>query len=114
MSPRLRYRASLPMSRRQFVILSKQPAVDGQMPELGSREEIVRGLAHCNTGPETPGGDILYGPGLELELPPGQDPVRQMLMTISDDDIAWILVVRIAREFGWKVFDPQTGREFSA
>lgn len=114
MSAGLRYRAGPTMSRRQFVILSRQPAPDGQMPELGKRDDIVRGLAHCNTAPDVPGGDVLYGPGLEFELPPGQDPVRQMLMTISDDDIAWILVVRIAREFGWKVLDPQTGREFQA
>ena len=102
------------MSRRQFVILSREPAVNGEMPPLGSRADVVCGLAHCNTGPETAGADLLYGPGLELELPPGQDPVRQMLMTISDDDIAWILIMRIAREFGWKILDPQSGREFQA
>jgi hypothetical protein len=102
------------MARRQFVILSREPAADGVMRPLGARAEIVKGLAHCNTGPETPGEDLLYGPGLELELPPGQDPVPQMLMTISDDDIAWILIVRLAREFGWKILDPQSGREFQA
>ena len=102
------------MSRRQFVILSRHPATDGQMAPLGSREEVINGLAHCNTGPDAPGGDVLYGPGLEFELPPGQDPVLQMLMSISDDDIAWIMIMRIAREFGWKILDPQSGREFQA
>ncbi len=102
------------MAKRQFVILSRDPASDGQLPPLGSRAQVIEGLAHCNTAPEMPGDDVLYGPGLEFELPPGQDPVRQMLMSISDDDIAWIMIMRIAREFGWKILDPQSGREFQA
>jgi hypothetical protein len=100
------------MSRRQFAILSRQPAVDGVLAPIGTRKEVVHGLAHCNTAPEVPGGDVLYGPGIEFELPPGQDPVRQMLLSISDDDIAWVVIMRVAREFGWKILDPQTGREF--
>jgi hypothetical protein len=103
------------MSRRQFVILSREPATEGgEMPPLGTRADVVAGLAHCNTSPEVAGGDTLYGPGLEFELPPDHDPVRQMLLNISDDDIAWIMIMRIAREFGWKILDPQSGREFQA
>ena len=102
------------MARKQFVVLSREPAVDGQMPPLGSRADLVERLAHCNTGPESPGEDLLYGPGIELELPPGQDPVRQMLLSITDDDIAWNVIVRIAQEFSWKILDPQSGREFHA
>ena len=100
------------MARRQFVILSRQPAVDGALAPIGSRTQVIEGLAHCNTAPDAPGGDVLYGPGVEFELPPGQDPVRQMLLSISDDDIAWVVIMRVAREFGWKILDPQTGREF--
>jgi hypothetical protein len=102
------------MSRRQFVILSREPATNGQMPPLGSRAAVVAGLAHCNTGPDTVGGDTLFGPGLEFQLPPNEDPVRQMVLTISDDDIAWIMIMRIAREFGWKILDTESGREFQA
>ena len=102
------------MASRQFVIMSRQPATDGQMPPLGSRKEVLESLSACNTWPERPGEDTCYGPGLELHLPPGQEPVRQMLMTISDDDIAWIAVINMARKFGWKILDPQSGREFQA
>ena len=102
------------MASRQFVIMSRQPAEDGQLPPLGSRTEVLEGLSGCNTWPERAGEDTCYGPGLELHLPPGQDPVRQMLMTISDDDIAWIAVINMARKFGWKILDPQSGREFQA
>jgi len=101
------------MSRRQFVILSRNGSKDGALAPLGTRKEVVSGLEHCNTAPEIDGGDILYGPGIEIELPPGQDPVTQMLLSISDDDIAWVVVIRLAREFGWKILDPNTGRELN-
>lgn len=102
-----------PMSRRQFVILSRSGPKDGALSPIGRRRDIVEGLAHCNTAPETDGADVLYGPGIEIELPPGQDPVPQMLLSITDDDIAWVVVIRLAREFGWKILDPNSGRELS-
>lgn len=101
------------MSRRQFVILSRNGSSTESLSPLGTRAEIVKGLEHCNTAPESDGGDILYGPGIEIELPPGQDPVTQMLLSISDDDIAWVVVIRLAREFGWKILDPNSGRELN-
>ncbi|MFO0783105.1 MAG: hypothetical protein U0636_05430 [Phycisphaerales bacterium] len=99
------------MARRTFVILSRQPSEEGILAPIGTRAQVMEGLAHCNTAPEVPTGDTLYGPGVEFELPPGQDPIRQMILTISDDDIAWVVIMRVAREFGWKVLDPTTGRE---
>jgi hypothetical protein len=99
------------MSKRKFVIMSRTPPNNGELMPIGTRAEVLAGLAHCNTSPESAEGDVLFGPGIEFELPPGQDPVTQMLLSISDDDIAWIVIMRVAREFGWKVLDPTTGRE---
>lgn len=86
---------------------------DGQMAPLGARMDLLERLSGFNTSPERAGEDLLFGPGLELHLPPGQDPVLQMLMTVSDHDIAWIAVMEIARKLGWKILDPQTGRDFA-
>lgn len=99
------------MPRPEFVILSRVPAQEGEMRPLGSRAQIVEGLAHCNTAPERAGEDLLYGPGLEILLPPDQDPVRQMILRISDEDIGYIVMLRMAKEFQWKVLDPESGRE---
>ncbi len=99
------------MAKRTFVIMSRNPPVEGDLAPIGSRAQVMEGLAHCNTAPEVKDGDVLYGPGVEFELPPGQDPVQQILLSISDDDIAWVVIMRVAREFGWKVVDPTTGRE---
>ncbi len=101
-----------PMPRPEFVILSREASADGELVPLGSRAEIVDGLSHCNTGPEAPGEDLLYGPGLEILLPPGEDPIRQMILRISDDDIGYVVMLRMAKEFRWKVRDLEHGREF--
>jgi hypothetical protein len=101
------------MPSSQFVVMSREPAPDGQLAALGRRSDVVSAVSAWNTAPEREGEDTLYGPGLELHLPPGQDPVLQMLLTISDHDIAWIMVIRMARQFGWKIVDPQTGRDLS-
>lgn len=100
------------MPSSQFVIMSREPAPEGQMAPLGSRTELLDTLSGHNTAPERSGEDVLFGPGLELHLPPGQDPVLQMLMTVSDHDIAWIALQDIARKLRWKILDPQTGRDF--
>ena len=101
------------MPSSQFVIMSRESAPQGQMAPLGSRAELLESLSGLNTSPERTGEDVLFGPGLELHLPPGQDPILQMLMTVSDHDIAWIAVQEIARKLRWKILDPQTGRDFA-
>lgn len=98
---------------QQFVILSREPSSNNGMAPIGSRREIVDSLSHYNTAPESEGEDILFGPGIRIELPPGQDPVTQMLMSITEEEIAWLVVMRLAKELRWKILDPNTGRELS-
>ena len=101
------------MARRQLVILSRQSDKDGGLAPLGARKDLEEALSLRNTAAERAGGHVLYGPGIELELPPEQDPVLQMLLTVSDEDIAWSVILRLAREMQWKILDPSTGRELS-
>ena len=101
------------MARRQFVILSRATNADGGLAPLGKRRDIEASLACRNTAAERPGGDTLFGPGIELELAPGQDPIVQMLLNVSDEDIAWPVIMRLARELQWKILDPSSGRELS-
>ena len=35
----------------------------------------------------------------------------QMLMSITEEEIAWLVVMRLAKEMEWKILDPETGRE---
>ena len=102
------------MTRKQLVILAaNEPSPNDQLPPLGRRGEILESLAACNTGPEQPGDDLLYGPGILIELPPAQDPVSQMLLTLTEEEIGWLVVMRLSKKFQWKIFDPESGRELT-
>lgn len=96
---------------KQFVIQSRTAGQDGQRVPLGSRTEIVDSLARFNTLAEVDGGDMLWGPGIRIELPPEEDPIQQMLLHIVEEEIAWLPIVRLAKQFDWAVTDIETGRE---
>ncbi len=76
---------------------------------LGSRRELVKQLATLNTGPEHPDDDVLWGPGLRIEMTPGQDPVTQMLLTLVEEEIAWLSVMRLARVCQWRIVEVDSG-----
>jgi len=96
------------MPRRELVVMSLEDAGDA----LADRRELVDRLAVFNTSPETTGGDVLYGPGIRIDLPPEQDPVNQMLLTVVDEDIAFSVIRRILGEFPWRILDPISGMEW--
>lgn len=101
------------MPLAQLVILARDtdpPKANGALTPIARRKEVVRELAAWNTAPEVDDGEILYGPGLEIELPP-DDPVTQMLMTVTDEDIAWVVILKMAKELKWRLLDPMSGRE---
>ncbi len=96
---------------QQYVILSNEVPTDNGMAPIGSREEILNLLASYNTAPEDGDVSVLFGPGIRIELPPDQDPVPQMVLSVVEDEIAWLVIMRLAKELKWKILDPMTGRE---
>jgi hypothetical protein len=44
-------------------------------------------------------------------MTPGQDPVMQMLLTIVENEIAWLTMMRLARLCQWKIVDLESGEE---
>jgi len=102
-------------SSRQFVVLSSQePDSEGAMAPIGPRRKIMSDLFDCNTGPEREDDDVLYGPGFRIELTPGQDPITQMLLTLTEEEIGWQVLMKLIKKFNWRVLDPNTGRELNA
>lgn len=99
--------------------MSSAPAPPaGGMAPIGTRREIVASLRTLNTGPQTEDGsmpahgeDVLFGPGIEIELPPEMDPVTQMLVRLTDEDVGWDVIRRIAQHTHWRMLDPMSGRE---
>lgn len=81
------------------------------MTPIGTRREILGILRLLNTAPQASGEDVLYGPGIEVELPPGLDPVTQMLLKLTDEDVGWDVIRAIAHRTHWRLLDPLSGRE---
>lgn len=99
---------------KQLVVMSHEPAAtDGSLAPIASREEVLKQLAGRNTGPDQEGGETLFGPGIRLDLTPDEDPVTQMLLEIVDEDIGWDVATRLARELGWDLLDPMSGRRLT-
>jgi hypothetical protein len=96
---------------KHFVIQSRADAESGERKPLGKREDIIESLSHYNTMPETEGEDMLWGPGIRIELPPTEGEVHQMLLHLVEDDIFWVTVEHLARKFNWSMTDIETGRE---
>lgn len=83
---------------------------------LGSFAEVEATLAQLNCAPDgsTSGMNLLYGPGIVLQLPmvDRRDPVMQIMVSLNDETIAWSVLERLCRVLDWKLMDPKTGRVF--
>ena len=98
---------------QQLVIMSrKNPPPEGGMAPIGTREEIIEMLERENTAADEEGGDVLWGPGIQISLPP-TNPIPQMLLSIVEDEIAWLVIMKLARKFNWRLIDTDSGREFT-
>jgi hypothetical protein len=86
---------------------------------LGRLVEVERWLTQFNCardGKEGFGGamNVLYGPGVVMQLPmvDRDDPVMQLMVSLNDETIAWAVLERLCRVSGWKMMDPKTGSIF--
>lgn len=95
---------------------SVDPADEGGLPSLGTLREVREVLARFNTsGDDAPGkADMgvftMYGPGMILEVPTAQDEIGQLMVTMTDDDFAFPVLMRLCREQKWTLMDPETGQ----
>lgn len=93
------------------------PADEGALPPLGSLDHVESVLARFNTagdGAPRRNGEVglrtLYGPGMIVEVPTGHDEVGQLMITMTDDDFAFPVLMRLCREQRWTLMDPETGQ----
>lgn len=103
------------MAKRQLVLTTGDEA--GPEASLGTLREVLAALSRFNTAPDgsaRPGAPtaILHGPGLVLEVPTAMDEIRQALVTLIDEDIAWPVLTRVCKALSWRMMDPNTGRSF--
>ncbi|MSR19042.1 MAG: hypothetical protein EXS00_07755 [Phycisphaerales bacterium] len=81
------------------------------MPPLGSRADVLQSLAGLNIASDGTSEGLLHGPGIMLEMMPQEDPVRQILLSINDEDIAWSVIMRMLGKLPWELLDPESGRK---
>ena len=96
---------------KHYVIQARVEEDSTERKSLGTREYILSSLATYNTMPEKEGDDMLWGPGIRIELPPTEGDVQQMLLHFVEETLAWNVMLRLARQFNWSVTDIETGRE---
>ncbi len=107
------------MPKRQVLLVSGDSADGGPQAPVGSVAEVIEHFARFNTAPQDPanavgsgGIALLYGPGMLVEVPAFSDEVAQVMVTMTDQDFAFPVLVRCCRGAGWRMLDPESGRSF--
>ena len=90
---------------------------DGGMEPLGTIRSVIESLARYNTAPDGAPANgsavaVLHGPGLIVEMATGDDEVKQLMVTMTDEDFAFPVLLRLCREQLWTMMDPDSGRRF--
>lgn len=108
------------MPKRQIALMMKR--VGGRpgdpVPPMGTPGEVRAALSNFNTAPDGAPAragalmEILYGPGMIVEMPVNQESVVQAMVTINDEDSAIPVLLRACRARGWTMVDLDTGRSF--
>lgn len=106
------------MASRMLLFVKYEGGVEdgtprGAMIPLGSRKDVYGALADYNTSPEIENGEVMFGPGLTIQMPMTGPDVTQLLVSIGDESMGWPVVERIARGCQWTLMDPDSGRVFS-
>ena len=108
------------MARKRQLVLIKLEDPDDRLSAvvpLARAKDFKDLVARFNTAPDGSGPpkgatEFLYGPGMVVEVPAGQDEVRQALVTCLDQDTAWPVLRAMCRELGWKLQDMESGQMF--
>lgn len=83
---------------------------------LGRLAEVEKWLGQFNCARDGAGAlmNVLYGPGVVMQLPmvDRDDPVMQIMVSLNDETIAWSVLERVCRVLGWKMMDPKSGSIF--
>ena len=105
------------------------PAADTLTP-LGSLKDLAKIMSGYNTSPdgsgphgfgERLGTGVFFGPGMVLEVPLMEEPdahrgqgpdIRQILVSVTDEDFAFPVLMRLCKLSGWQMMDPESGRTF--
>lgn len=108
------------MPKRQLVLMkAAKPGDDEGLPSMGTLRPVLDALARHNTASDSSPARstvlLLFGPGMLVEIAAADgdaSEVRQIMVTMTDDDFAFPILARLCREQQWTMMDPETGRRF--
>lgn len=103
------------MPKRQLVLVVHADPARAPEP-LGTLADITKKLADYNTAPDgsksTGPVRSLYGPGMIIEIATAEREIKQALVTVVEEDVAWPVLSRLCRRLGWKMMDIDSGKVF--
>ncbi len=89
---------------------------DAERGGLGLKREVLRLLGEFNTAPDgsAEGFGVAHGPGFLVELPlvDEKDEVKQVMVSVLDEETAWPVLARMCMRHHWQMVDPVSGRSF--
>lgn len=111
-------RVRSPVSKkRQFVLMATLTSPGGGMAALGNAAAVKDILANYNTAPDggprkSLGTEMLHGPGMVMDIPTSSESIAQVMVSVTDEEIAWPVLSRLCKEREWKLVDLESGRTF--
>jgi len=103
--------------KRQYVLMTAQTTPGGGLSALGSAGAVKEILANFNTAPDggptkSLGTEMLHGPGMVMDIPTSTESVTQVMVSVTDEEIAWPVLSRLCKVRNWKLVDLESGRTF--
>jgi hypothetical protein len=108
------------MARKRQLVLIRLEDPDDRLSAtvpLGSPREFLAAVERFNIAPDggtakRMGTQMLYGPGMVVEIPDGQPEIRQALVTCVEQDTAWPVLQALLKATSWKLQDMESGQMF--
>lgn len=100
----------------QQYVIQAQGTTENGLATLGTRKELAEKLSRFNTSSDGSDLDALHGPGIRIDFPPASDenePINQILLSVNEVEIGWLVIERLAKEFRWTIVDAASGRTWS-
>ncbi len=126
------YASGIVAKKRTLILIRSVPpgAASAGLSPLGSLREVRAALGQCNISPdgsgphgygERLGTGVLHGPGMVMEIPLSEEPtsnrgagpeISQVLVSVTDEDFAFPVLMKLCKLNAWKMMDPESGRTF--
>lgn len=111
----VRHTGSVALASRQIAL--SRYTDSGEPVSLGTVRAIAERLAPFNTAADTDtlagesGTIFFYGPGFVIQVPTFSDQITQAMVTLTDEEFAWPVLMDIRRATGWTFLDMESGQK---